>query len=404
VRHSYTTLALVVAAALVAAACGASTTYSPVGSPPGNQPPAANPPGNQPPAANPPGNQPPAANPPGNQPPAANPPGNQPPAASGDADTWRAQIQPGLWQLGPGVGIGTTGDNRVVVVVPDEAKAQQVRQLAASKGVPAAGLVVYVGQFRRDAHLRDQVRPVVAGLQIQRPDGASCTIGALARRLDTGEEGFLTASHCSNQIFSQEGTPFGQPTNAAADQVAVESADPPLGACPAGFPAGAQCRNSDISFARWNTGFTQFNRGRIAYQGGVLNNPFATIVGNSTVVGRAMSPADIPLGAYLWKVGRTTGTTLVGFVMSTNFIFREGNTFQINQILTYKLPGSLGTDRGDSGSGLYIVSPSHTSVRLVAIHSASLPASSAHTLGVHSPVYGFEDDLGVPRGTFQLTP
>jgi hypothetical protein len=293
----------------------------------------------------------------------------------------------------------------VVVVVPDEAKAQQVRQLAASKGVPAAGLVVYVGQFRRDAHLQDNVRPVVAGLQIQSPTGF-CTIGALARRLDTGQEGFLTASHCSTNIFAPDGTNFGQPTNAAADQVAAESADPAPGACPAGFPAGANCRNSDVLFATWNTGFTQFNRGRIAYQGGVLNNPLATIVGNSTVVGRAMSPADIPLGAYLWKVGRTTGTTLVGFVMSRDFAFfwDPPNTFLINQILTYKLPGSLGTAGGDSGSGLYIVSPSHTSVRLVAIHAGSLPASSAHTLGVHSPVYGFEDDLGVPRGTFLLTP
>lgn len=314
-------------------------------------------------------------------------------------------MKPDFWQLGPGVGIGTTGDNRVVVVVPDEAKAQQVRQLAASKGVPASGLVVYVGQFRRD-NLQGVVRPVVAGVQIAFPlpnPTSNCTIGALARRLDTGQEGFLTASHCSTTTFGPDGTQYGQPD--AANLVAAEANDPLLAACPAGYPAGSQCRRSDVLFATWDAGFTNFSRGRIAYQGGVLNNPLAPIVGNSTVVGRAMSPADIPPGSYLWKVGRTTGTTLVGVVMSNNFDWQFApNQFQIAQILTYKLPGNLGTAPGDSGSGLYIVSPSQTSVRLVAIHSASLEASSAHTLGIHSPIYGFEQDLGVPVGTFLLTP
>jgi hypothetical protein len=64
-------------------------------------------------------------------------------------------------------------------------------------GIPEAAVVI-----RFAATLRDQVRPIVGGLQINSP-GFLCTLGFNAVR--AAQNTFITNSHCTNKQGGTEG-------------------------------------------------------------------------------------------------------------------------------------------------------------------------------------------------------
>jgi hypothetical protein len=117
----------------------------------------------------------------------------------------------------------------------------------------------------------DRCRPLVGGLQIAGPTiatapaFANCTLGvtAISERVEPVEEGFITASHCSNTlggrppgpILNPDGSLFYQPGAAAppaatlpsADQIGTEQNDVRFTPCP--FNTAELCRQSDSTFS-----------------------------------------------------------------------------------------------------------------------------------------------------------
>src|SRR5882724_11773941 len=157
--------------------------------------------------------------------------------------------------------------NRLKIGIERGASAGEVRQALARLGIPAAAVTVEeTDPIIQLATLQSQVRPVVAGLQINFP-GFLCSIGFNATR--SGTAGFVTASHYTTG-----------------------------GAC----PAGRRCRRSDASFARYINSTTN-TLGAIARTSSTHRNDL-TIVGNWTITGEASS-STFAIGAVVNKVGRT---------------------------------------------------------------------------------------------------
>jgi hypothetical protein len=372
-------LALLVAVALTVAACGASTTYSPVGSPPGNQPPSANPPGSQPGTA------------------------------------YRPVLEPDLLRMGASVGDGV--DGRLFVLAPDEATAQRVRELASQRGVPASALDLHVGRIS-NFNLRAAVRPVVGGVQIENETaGGICTLGYNATA--PAGDGFVTNMHCSSTQGALNPLDNINQHLGAGNRVStgLETYDPPFFAgapCPAGF----ECRRSDASFFRYDPG-VQFTRGSIARQA-VFGDATAPIVGAWRIVSK-LSAGSVPVTQRYIKVGRRTGTTWLQQVWATNATISRGDqdgdgtpelllgqlVFQAKMLPYPNADGTAGP--GDSGSPVFFQIGGTTDVVLVGNlwggmpspgPSTPLPVGAIQFIFV-SPIWGIEQDFGV---TLTVTP
>jgi hypothetical protein len=268
--------------------------------------------------------------------------------------------------------------NRVTIAVERGTPAAGLRSAVAQLGVPSAALLVEeVEPVRLAATLRQRVRPVVGGLQINFP-GFLCTHGFNATR--SGQRSFITNSHCTNTQGGSEGTPYWQPAeNVAPAQIATEVADPAY-TTGGGCPSGRRCRRSDASRARYASGTTS-TLGRIARTSGA-NNGSITITGNFSIT--AEGSANV--GQTVHKVGRTTGWTrgsVAGTCVDVNVF--GSNITQLCQTLV-----SAGVGGGDSGSPVFRRQGTGSNVTLVGI----LWGGSGTTLYVFSPISNIETELG----------
>jgi hypothetical protein len=136
---------------------------------------------------------------------------------------------------------------RVVVGVLDRGVEGLVRASAARLGVAARDIeIVGTEPIFQVATLRDSTRPVIAGVQI-RFSGFVCSLGFNAIR--GGVSGFVTASHCSDQQGTVDGTQYYQPLNQVpAEFIGTEIADPQYRRNISGCPRGRVCRYSDSNF------------------------------------------------------------------------------------------------------------------------------------------------------------
>ena len=104
--------------------------------------------------------------------------------------------------------------NRVAVGVERGTSKAAIRGLAARLGVPAGAVDVREADpILPMVTLRDQVRPVVAGLQINFGNFI-CSVGFNAT--SNGQASFVTASHCTNRQGGTEGTQYFQPLASVA--------------------------------------------------------------------------------------------------------------------------------------------------------------------------------------------
>src|SRR5213593_2893188 len=95
--------------------------------------------------------------------------------------------------------------NRVFIGVENAPTAARARAVSARLGLPSMAVVVKeVEPIHFMSTLRDMVRPVVGGLQVNFP-GFLCTLGFNA--LDAGVNSFVTASHCTTTQGGVESTP-----------------------------------------------------------------------------------------------------------------------------------------------------------------------------------------------------
>jgi hypothetical protein len=259
-----------------------------------------------------------------------------------------------------------------------------VRSLAARLGVPAEAIVTRdVDPIHYAATLRDQVRPVVAGLQINFSNFV-CSIGFNA--VSGGQSSFVTASHCTNKQGGVEGTQYFQSLASQANSfIGTEVADPTYFRNANGCPKGKKCRFSDASRAAYAAGVS-FTLGGIAQTSGP-NNGSLTITGTFSVT----SEGNAVVGDVANKVGRTTGWTQ-GAVTNTcvNTGVSGSNIVQLCQTFV-----SAGVGGGDSGSDVFGLTGG-SSVRLLGILWGG---NSAGTLFVYSPIGNVEQELG-PLTTF----
>jgi hypothetical protein len=266
--------------------------------------------------------------------------------------------------------------NRVRIGV-ERGAVGQARSLVARLGIPAEAVIVEETEpIKFAATLRERVRPVVGGLQINFP-GFLCTLGFNAVR--SGQNSFITNSHCTNTQWGTEATPYWQPLQTVDPvQIGTEVDDPVYFRRQNGCPSGRRCRFSDASRAAYAANI-QFTLGSLAKTTGP-NNGSITINGSFSISGEGSAA----VGQTVNKVGRTTGWTQ-GLVTNTcvNTGVSGSNIVQLCQTFVSARVGG-----GDSGSPVFTGT---TGVTLVGILWGG---NSSGSQFVYSPISNIEQELG----------
>jgi hypothetical protein len=266
--------------------------------------------------------------------------------------------------------------NRVRIGV-ERGAAGQARSLVARLGIPAEAVIVEETEpITFAATLRERVRPIVGGLQINFP-GFLCTLGFNAVR--SGQNSFITNSHCTNTQGGTEGTPYWQPLQSVDPvQIGTEVDDPVYFRRRNGCPNGRRCRFSDASRAAYAPSI-QFTLGSLAKTTGP-NNGSITINGSFSIA----DEGSAAVGQTVNKVGRTTGWTQ-GVVTNTcvNTGVSGSNIVQLCQTFV-----SAGVGGGDSGS------PVFTGTSGVTLVGILWGGNSSGTQFVYSPISNIEQELG----------
>lgn len=269
---------------------------------------------------------------------------------------------------------------RVVVGVLDGDIEGLVRASAARLGVSAQDIeIVETEPIFQVATLRDYKRPVEAGYQI-RFSQYVCSLGFNAIR--DGVSGFVTASHCSKNQGSVDGTEYYQPLNQVqAEFIGTETLDPPY-VRGNGCPKGRVCRRSDSNFV---SGAAQYALGTIAKTTDV-NTGSLEVAGTFSIDGEG--PASV--GDTANKVGRTTGwgqgtvtrTCANTGVSGSNIVLLcQGWVEKKNAVIV---------QGGDSGSPVFKINPDGK----VTLLGNLWGGNSSGTQFVYSPISNIEDDLG----------
>ena len=121
----------------------------------------------------------------------------------------------------------------------------------------------------------DRVRPVVGGLQINFP-GFLCTLGFNAVR--SGQNSFITNSHCTNTQGGTESTPYWQPLETVDPaRIGDRGSRPSIFPSADGCPNGRRCRFSDASRAAYAPGIP-FTLGTLAKTSGANNGSITSTV------------------------------------------------------------------------------------------------------------------------------
>ena len=294
-------------------------------------------------------------------------------------ERWLAQASAEVLAVPGGVFVDADEASNRVTVGVERGAAARIRGIVARLGIPEAAVVIEETEpIRFAATLRDRIRPVVGGVQINFPRFL-CTLGFNAVR--GGESSFITNSHCTNTQGGTEGTPYWQPLESVDPvQIGTEVDDPVYltGTGDNGCPRGRRCRFSDASRAAYASGI-DFALGTIARTTGP-NNRSIEISGTFDI--RKEGSASV--GQTVNKIGRTTGWTQ-GLVTRTcvNTGVLGSNIVQLCQ--TFVAAGVAG---GDSGSPVFLQGGSNN-VTLVGI----LWGGSGSTY-VYSPISNIEQELG----------
>ena len=272
--------------------------------------------------------------------------------------------------------------NRVTVGVDRGSATPSVRSLAARLGIPAEAVVVKQTEpISFAATLRDQVTPVVAGLQINFSNFL-CSIGFNA--VSGGQNSFLTASHCTDRQGGVEGTLYYQPLASTANSfIGTEVADPKYFRG-SGCPKGHRCRFSDASREAYASGVS-FTLGGIAQTSGP-NNGSLTITGTFNVTGEGSAV----VGDVVNKIGRTTGWTQ-GVVSATCVTTGVSGSNIVQLCQTFV---NAGVGGGDSGSDVFAQAGG-----LTTLLGILWGGNSSGTQFVYSPISNIEQELG-PLTTF----
>ena len=279
---------------------------------------------------------------------------------------------------------GEERSGRLVVGVLDRGAEGLVRAQLAQLGVPSESVdLVETEPIHRVVTLRDQVRPVVAGLQI-RFSQYVCSLGFNAVLGSTS--GYVTAAHCSTNQGAIDGTQYYQPANQVPDEfIGTEVADPAFFRGN-GCPRGRKCRYSDSNFSAGDSA-VNFTLGGIARTTGP-NNGSLEIAGAFSIGGQGAAT----IGQTANKVGRTTGwtqgavtRTCVNTGVSGSNIVLLCQDFVENDVQIVA--------GGDSGSPVFRINSNGR----VTLLGNLWGGNSSGTQFVYSPIAYIERELGTLR-------
>lgn len=279
----------------------------------------------------------------------------------------------------------------VVVGISDPAAEASVRAFAANRGVAAAGVkTVAAKPFRRFASLRDNIRPVMGGLQIRNGDHNDCTMTVAVFNRSRSKKGLLTNSHCTRAQGSVDGISFYQPGGGflGNDAVGREVIDPAMTGALPGCPDGRLCRLSDAAYVEFDNGLSGVV-GKIARPAHLchgtapcdqlMNNPADALA----VTGLAANPSR---GEFRHKIGRTTGWTQ-GLVSRTCV---DANVEETNfTFLCQYVVGAAG-GHGDSGSPVFELMQGDRAV----LSGILWGGPDDGSLFIYSPIDAVESELG----------
>jgi hypothetical protein len=244
--------------------------------------------------------------------------------------------------------------NRIRVAVERQGAIGLVHAALVRSGIPEGALVIdQTEPIQRVATLRDRVRPIVAGLQINFP-GFLCSLGFNATKGTVAS--FVTASHCTTNQGGNDQTHYWQPLQSVdGTTIGIESLDPIYQRGISGCPPGKLCRRSDAALVTYQPGIS-FTRGAIATTSGP-NNGSLTITGNRTISGEDLR-TNFTSGESINKVGRTTGWT-AGTVTSTCATIGVSGTRIVQICQTVVSSSNVIVSGGDSGSPVFRLSGSN---------------------------------------------
>jgi hypothetical protein len=257
--------------------------------------------------------------------------------------------------------------NRVHIGVEDEAASAAVARALDLLGIPSDALLISITEPEFPMQgLRDRVRPVAGGLQINFV-GSLCTLGFNVRAPQRpGVHGFVTNSHCTAARGQVTRTPYWQPTGSPdtthTNFIGREAHDPPFFNDPPCPSTANLCRWSDAAGVRYAAGIDN------AF--GQIYRP--TAIGSLTIdpaTPRFNITAERPrtiVGDSIHKVGRTTGWSHGTITGSCQNVGVSGTTPQQIMLCQDRYSVTPGTQGGDSGSPMFQrIGPNE--VRLVGI-------------------------------------
>jgi hypothetical protein len=271
---------------------------------------------------------------------------------------------------------------RLVIGVLDRGVEGLIRGRLRGLGVVSQSVdVVETEPIFQIATLRDNTRPVIAGVQI-RFSQFVCSLGFSAIR--AGVLGFVTASHCSDRQGTVDNTQYYQPLNRVpAELIGTETVDPAYVRGISGCPRGRVCRYSDSNFSEGADGVA-FDVGTIAKTTGP-NNGSLEVAGTFTIADSG--PATV--GQTANKVGRTTGWSqgLVTRTCTHTGVSASNIVLLCQDFVESSVQIVAG---GDSGSPVFRIGGGNR----VTLLGNLWGGNSSGTLFVYSPMAGIESELG----------
>jgi hypothetical protein len=275
--------------------------------------------------------------------------------------------------------------NRLEVTYNTDLDAGAIDALAAklvASGVPRAALVMKPGELPRSiattgVSVRAQPLPLAAGAQFNFTTSSGsfvCSLGVPAVR--AGVRGFVTASHCSERVFSvTAGTTMTAPDGSFVGRETVD---------PAGFDCALAdtlgCREGDALFVS-GAPASAVDFGRVL----ITNSGSLTVAGTIPVTGAQSYPTA---GQRVYKTGRTTGTRSgrVARVCVDALVGNgAGNTY--GALCSVELNSTTFIQPGDSGSSVWLYDGTGAVVTGIVSYGSS-------TTGGFSPWGGVTKELG----------
>jgi hypothetical protein len=275
--------------------------------------------------------------------------------------------------------------NRVEVVYNVDLDANAIEELATklvSAGVPRVALLLRPGELPKSVatsgvSVREQPIPLAAGAQFNFTTSAGsfvCSVGVPATR--AGVRGFVTASHCSQQVYSVNAAT----TMTAPDGTFIgrETVDPAGFAC--SLPDTLGCREGDALFVSGAApGVVDFGKVLITSRASL------TVRGTIPVQGSLAYPT---VGQTVYKTGRTSGTRSGRVArVCVNALVGNGAGQTYGALCSVELDSTTFIQGGDSGSSVWVYDGTGAVVTGIVSYGSS-------TTGGFSPWGGVTKELG----------